>query len=82
MQKHAKRILVLTVGIIFILLGLVGLALPFLQGILFLIIGFLLVSLCFPQIRTLMKKHTEKHHRLHKTINKVEVWLAKFIGEV
>ena len=59
MQKHAKRILVLTVGIIFILLGLVGLALPFLQGILFLIIGFLL-SL------TLLSANTHINEKTHR----------------
>ncbi len=82
MQKGVKKILVLFVGIIFIILGLLGLVLPFLQGILFLIIGFILVSLCVPKIRILIKKHTDKHPHLSPIVNKIEAWLVKFIGEM
>lgn len=82
MQKQAKKILVLVVGIIFIILGLFGLVLPFLQGILFLAIGLLLVSFCSPKMRFHIKKHSERHERLFLLINKVETWLTKFIGEI
>ncbi|OGI94857.1 hypothetical protein A3A03_00910 [Candidatus Nomurabacteria bacterium RIFCSPLOWO2_01_FULL_40_18] len=82
MQIKIKKILVIIVGIIFIVLGLFGLVLPFLQGIIFLIIGFLLLSLCFPKIRLRIKKHTERHKHLSSTINKIETWLVKFIGDM
>ena len=82
MQKRVKRVLVLTVGIIFIILGFFGLVLPFLQGILFLIIGFILVSLCSPKIRLSLKRHLERHPHLFPLINKVEAWIVKFIGEI
>ncbi|KKP87401.1 MAG: hypothetical protein UR90_C0006G0004 [Parcubacteria group bacterium GW2011_GWC1_35_8] len=82
MPKEVKRIIVLIVGIIFIILGLLGLVLPFLQGILFLIIGLMLLSLCIPKVRALIKKHTEKQPHLSPIVNKVEAWLTKFIGEI
>ena len=82
MIKKAKKVLVLSLGIIFIILGLVGLVLPFLQGIIFLAIGFILVSLCFPKIRFLINQHTKRYPRLFAIINKVEVWMLKLIGEV
>ncbi|KKR61668.1 hypothetical protein A2643_03680 [Candidatus Nomurabacteria bacterium RIFCSPHIGHO2_01_FULL_39_220] len=82
MRAKAKKILVLTVGIIFIILGLFGLVLPFLQGIIFLIIGLLLVSMCFPPVRLCINKHTERYPRLYRLITKAEIWIAKFIGEV
>jgi uncharacterized protein len=44
MNRHAKRILVLIVGWIFILFGIVGLFLPVLQGILFILIGLVVLS--------------------------------------
>jgi len=44
MLKHTKRALVLIVGVFFVLFGIIGLFLPFLQGILFLVIGALLLS--------------------------------------
>jgi uncharacterized protein len=82
MRKQAKKIFILSVGIAFIMLGLIGLVLPILQGILFLIIGFILVSFYFPEIRLLMKKHVEKHPHLSPVINKFEAWILKFIGEI
>lgn len=77
-----KKVLVLTIGIIFILSGLLGLFLPFLQGILFLIIGFMILSLYFPKIRLCIHKHAEKSPRLFSLINKAEKWIEKFIGEI
>lgn len=44
-KKHAKRITLDTIGWIFIILGLVGLVLPVLQGILFLVIGLYILSI-------------------------------------
>jgi len=82
MQKKVKKVLVLVVGIIFIVLGLLGLVLPVLQGIVFLIIGFMILSLYFPKVRILMKKHTERRPHLSPVINKIEAWIVKFIGEI
>ena len=44
MMALAKKTLILAIGWAFILLGIVGLFLPFLQGILFLLIGLLILS--------------------------------------
>ena len=82
MQKKAKKFIVLTIGIIFIILGFVGLALPFLQGIIFLIIGFLLVSFCSPKFRLWVNKNTERYPHLVAMINKIEKWIGKIVGEV
>ncbi|MFA6076794.1 MAG: PGPGW domain-containing protein [Candidatus Paceibacterota bacterium] len=82
MQKKIKKFIVLTIGIIFILFGLLGLVLPFLQGIIFLVIGLILVSLCFPKARMWVNKHTQHHPRLFRIANKIEMWAEKFIGEM
>lgn len=82
MQKNVKRMILLTVGIIFILFGLIGLVLPILQGIIFLAIGFILVSFCFPKVRLWMKHHTERRPHLSRMVNKMEKWIIKFIGEI
>jgi uncharacterized membrane protein YbaN (DUF454 family) len=44
MNAHVKRALVLSVGWGFVLLGIVGLFLPVLQGVLFLLIGLVILS--------------------------------------
>ena len=77
-----KKIMVLTLGIIFILLGLLGLFLPFLQGILFLIIGFIILSLYFPQVITILKKYLHKHPHLVEKIEKIEKKIKEFVGEI
>src|SRR2546427_10937372 len=44
MNPYAKRVLVLIIGWSFILLGIVGLFLPILQGVLFILIGLIILS--------------------------------------
>ena len=82
MPKQIKKVLILTLAIIFILFGLLGLVLPVLQGILFLIIGLMLLSLYFPRIRHHIAKHAEKSPHASALLNKAEKWIAKFIGEI
>ncbi|MEI8174556.1 MAG: hypothetical protein WCG28_01245 [bacterium] len=82
MRRQAKKIFILATGITFIILGLIGLVLPVLQGVLFLIIGFILISFYFPKVRLLIKKHVDKYPHLSPVINKIETWIIKFIGEI
>ncbi len=82
MNKKIKKILVVTVAVICLIFGVLGLVLPFLQGILFLAIGFLLLSFAFPQVRFYIEEHTKRYPRLYKVIEKIEGWLQKIIGEV
>ena len=49
-----KRILKISLGILLILLGLIGLFLPILQGILFLLLGTLILSSESKRVRRLM----------------------------
>ena len=56
MQARSKRILVVIAGWSFILLGIVGLFLPFLQGLLFILIGIIILSSQYAWARRLMAK--------------------------
>ena len=82
MKKKAKKILIFSLGIIFIVLGLLGLVLPFLQGILFLIIGIFLLSFSSPKLQQWIKKMVEKSPSTLKIIEKIEKWMSKNIGEL
>lgn len=64
MRGHAKRILKLAAGWTFILLGLAGLVLPFLQGILFLIIGLLILSTESEWAHRLLHRLRESHPKV------------------
>jgi uncharacterized membrane protein YbaN (DUF454 family) len=82
MKRNIKRMAVLTIGIIFIIFGFFGLVLPFLQGFIFLAIGFILVSLCFPKVRFWLDEHTKNYPRLSKIVKKAEMWIMKITGEI
>jgi len=82
MKKKIKRVLVLTIGIIFVILGFLGLVLPFLQGIIFLAIGTIFLSLYFPKTRLWVEEHTKTYPFLFSAIKKMEVWITKIVGEI
>ena len=56
MRRRIRHYVILTLGWIFIFLGILGLFLPILQGILFLCIGGLLLSSESPRMRLLIMK--------------------------
>lgn len=80
LPKKVKRLLVLLAGLAFVALGLVGLALPFLQGLLFLLIGVILLSLSSSYVRSWVEVHTRRYPKLHRLIVRTEEWILKWIG--
>lgn len=56
MRRRIRHYVILTLGWLFIFLGILGLFLPILQGILFLCIGALLLSSESPLVRLLVMK--------------------------
>ncbi len=80
MSGQVKRILIAIVGVFFLIIGLIGLALPFLQGFLFLFIGIVLLSLISSRIRGWMEVHTRKYPKLHRFMEKTEHWVTRVIG--
>lgn len=82
MNKEVKRILVVVGAVIFILLGLAGFALPFLQGFLFLAIGLILLSISSPRFRAWAITHTVRYPKTHAMLEKIEKWVLGIIGRV
>ena len=64
----AKRALILLVGWTFILLGIIGLFLPILQGILFLLIGLLILSKESRLAKLILKKFHTRYPDQYKKI--------------
>lgn len=81
-MKKIKKTFVWILGIIFIIIGLIGLVLPIVQGILFLAIGFFLLSLCSPKVSLHINKHAEKYPNFHQKLKKVEAWVIEKVGEI
>ena len=81
MLRQTKRVAVLIVGVAFVLFGILGLFLPFLQGILFLIIGVLLLSAYSPALREWFQTHTRKYPKLHYWVLRAEAWIERILGK-
>jgi uncharacterized membrane protein YbaN (DUF454 family) len=70
MGPRTKRIIKLIAGWVFIVLGFVGLFLPVLQGILFLLIGLLLISNEYAWARRLMERFKMRYPQFDRTLQK------------
>ncbi|MBI4088360.1 hypothetical protein HY418_03205 [Candidatus Kaiserbacteria bacterium] len=80
MKSRFKRTLIFGTGVIFVLVGIIGLALPFLQGVLFIVIGIILLSIASPAIRTWAERHTRKFPKIHEFVKKMEKRITDVIG--
>jgi uncharacterized membrane protein YbaN (DUF454 family) len=84
MQPGSKRILVLIAGWSFILLGIVGLFLPFLQGVLFILVGIVILSAHYAWARLLMTKLRKRFPKMgrlaHQAAAKAGSLLRRFSG--
>ena len=82
MNPEIKRIILFIVAILFLILGLIGLALPFLQGFLFLAIGLILLSIASPKARAFIETYTRKYPKIHTFVAKMEKKISSVIGTV
>ena len=55
-------------ALVFLILGVVGLVLPFLQGMFFIAIGLILLSLVSVPFRAFLDRHTVRFPRVHKFV--------------
>ena len=67
MRNKTKTLTILTLGWFFIILGVIGLFLPLLQGILFIFIGVYLLSRRQPWASNLLVKLKIKHPKIYST---------------
>ncbi len=85
MKAYTKRILVLIVGWAFIVLGIVGLFLPVLQGVLFLLVGLIILSSEYVWAHRLLTRLRERFPKISRTADlateKATAWLRRIIGQ-
>ena len=80
MRRQLKRVLILSSGSFFILLGIAGLFLPFLQGILFLIVGLVILSKESKTAHRILEYWKERHPELHSKIEELKKKLKRCLG--
>lgn len=81
-RRHTKRLLVLIAAIVFVILGLAGLVLPVLQGVLFLAIGLVLLSVLSPTIQEKVAAQTRKYPKVHAVVLRIEGIIRSIVGEL
>jgi uncharacterized membrane protein YbaN (DUF454 family) len=74
-----KRLLKLTAGWLFIVLGILGLFLPILQGMLFLLIGLFILSQELPWAARLLEKLKTRFPKVTKLMTDADDYVRKFL---
>jgi uncharacterized protein len=81
MNRHVKRAVILVVGWCFILLGIVGLFLPVLQGLLFLFVGLVILSSEYAWAHRLVARLRERFPKVGRVAEeaaaKAACWLRR-----
>jgi len=74
-MDRIKKLGVLIIGWVFVVLGILGLFLPILQGILFIMIGLAILSSRSELVRRFLKHLEERYPSHHK---RMEIWRERF----
>ncbi len=79
-----RTILLQAIGYLFLLLGVLGMVLPVLQGFLFLAVGMIILAKTAPWAKRLLDRFRKRHPRVGALIDqaetKVEDWGRKVAG--
>jgi uncharacterized protein len=76
-----KRIAIITTGWLFIALGIAGLFLPFLQGILFLLIGLVILSTEHHWARRLLGRLRTRFPKLERLVHAAHAKAGSILGQ-
>ncbi len=75
-----KKALIITAGVLLILLGIVGLFLPFLQGLLFIFIGLSIVATQVPLVKGWMNRLEARFPGPHRHARRAGRWCKAKLG--
>lgn len=78
MKSKLKSILIIITGWMFIILGILGLFLPFLQGILFILIGLYILSFESPTAKKILSIVKHRFPTLHKKFEEAKKKAKRF----
>ena len=81
LKINARKILHIVLGTFIIILGLAGLVLPILNGVVFLIIGFIIISFESKYVEKKLRNLAKKNTTLHALYRKLEGMIRKLFGK-
>jgi uncharacterized protein len=76
-KSRFRKLAITIAGWTFMVLGVLGLFLPILQGVLFLAVGTVLLSLVSPRIRSLRIKLGRRYPQARKHMDAARDWINK-----
>jgi uncharacterized protein len=71
----------MALGVIFIILGVIGLFLPFLQGIIFLAIGLYILSLTSKKLKRAIESRLRKYPRAFNRYERYSAKIERILGQ-
>jgi uncharacterized protein len=77
-RQRMKTIALQVTGYLFLVLGVLGLFLPFLQGFLFILIGLLLLAKHAEWAHNLLQRFRDQHPRAAQMIDRAETRMASW----
>jgi len=85
MTARLKRLLLILTGWAFVVLGIAGLFLPVLQGILFLLIGLIILATEYTWAQKLLQKLRDRFPKIGAVADqasvKVNAWMHRLLGQ-
>jgi uncharacterized membrane protein YbaN (DUF454 family) len=81
MRGFIRHTVIILVALFLILVGIVGLILPLLPGILFIVVGLLLLSAYNPRFEFWLHEQTKKYPPLHKMALELQAFIERIIGK-
>lgn len=82
LTAQLKRKLYLIAGTFFVLLGVLGLFLPILQGVLFLLVGLALLSKGSSRVRALKQRFKRRYPEWGAKMDRAEAWARELRARV
>jgi uncharacterized membrane protein YbaN (DUF454 family) len=79
-MHRLKKIFHIAVGLTLIFVGIAGLVLPILDGVIFLLLGFILLSFESPYVEYHLSKLAHKSATLGSWYEKLNTWMRKVFG--
>ena len=81
MKRHVKRIVVLVIGWLLIAFGVIGLFLPVLQGVLFILLGLLVLSTESETAHRWLDSARNRHPRADAKLKQWGRWWRRKLGK-
>lgn len=81
MRGYIKHTVIVFVAFMLIIVGLAGLVLPVLPGLLFIVVGCLLISAYNPRFEFWLHEQTKKYPPLHTMALDLQAFIERIIGK-